>query len=1024
VRFDLLGPVTLTVDDGAQVALGGPRRRALLAMLLLHANDSVSTDALAEVVWDGTPPPGFVTAMRTHVMRLRQAIGPEAAARISTRSSGYQIRLDEKELDVLEFEALCREAGVAMRARSWAQVSNNVTQALALWRFRPLADVASRTLLDAWIPRLEGLHLQAREWRIEAELQLGHHEQILAEVGQLAAQHPLRENVHGQLMRALARCGRRAQALDVYRDTRRTLIAELGVEPGTELRRLHELILAGEFDLEPEPAGAPARRSAVPRQLPATVRHFIGRAAELEALRRLSALTAGIEGGPAITVITGTAGVGKTALALHWSHQASRAFPDGQLYVNLRGYADREPVSAADALAGFLRALGVADQDIPVDPDERAAEYRSLLAGRRMLVVLDNARDAEQVRPLLPGTAATAALVTSRDALTGLMSRDGAQRLEVGLLAQADAAALLRALIGARVDEEPEAASALGDLCCRLPLALRIAAELVAARPAVPLTALVGELADRRGRLDLLAAGGDAGTAVRSVFSWSYRNLNPDAARAFRLIGLHPGPDLELYAVAALTGATTDRAGRLLRDLERTYLIHTVGVTGMANAHRYGMHDLLRAYARELAETEDPRDRQAALTGLYDYYLHNAAAAMDTLNPAESHRRPRLPPFAGALAPVPDPATALGWLDAELKNLIATAANAADHGRPDHVTRLSSTVDRYLNLGLHLDEATGIHGHALRAARRSGDRSAEATAITHLGFVEWMRGRCESAADYQWQALALFDETGDLDGQARALHRLALAERMLGRFPQAAEHAEQVLALSKQTGSRLGQARALQSLGMTRRQQGEFAAAAEHQRQALALFDELGDRIGKSATVKELGVISLRSGRLDSAEGYLRQAQALCGETGNVSGRAEAVSRLGMVHLSRGDLDLATEHHNRALTVFREISDRHGEAEVLARLASADIRAGRHDHAVKHLNRALLLSRRIGARHLEASVLNGLGEAALAAGRPDTAVYQYTAALELAEQIGDKNRQADARRGLAQARMSLVGKDA
>jgi DNA-binding SARP family transcriptional activator len=1011
VRFDLLGPVTLTLDAGTPVALGGPRRRVLLATLLLHANDLVSTDVLADAVWDGAPPPGFVAAVRTHVMRLRHAVGPEAAARISTRSSGYLIRLDGHELDVLEFEALCREAGAAVRARSWDRASDRVTRALALWRARPLADVASQTLLDAWLPRLEGLHLQAREWRIEAELQLGHHDQVLPELAELAARHPLRENLYGQLMRALVRCGQRAQALDVYRDARRILVAELGVEPGAELRRLQERILAG--DLESEPAGALVHQRPVPQQLPAAVRHFTGRAAELRTLRSLSAHSVQSEGGAAILVIGGTAGVGKTALALHWAHQAAHAFPDGRLYVDLRGYDDGEPVSAAKALAGFLRALGVAGEDIPAEADERAAEYRSLLAERRVLVILDNAREPEQVRPLLPGTASAVTLVTSRDALAGLVSRNGAQRLEVDLLPPADAVALLRTLIGSRVDAEPDAAAALVAQCCRLPLALRIAAELAATRPAVPLAALVGEMTDQRRRLDLLAAGGDAGTAVRSVFSWSYRHLEPAAARAFRLIGLHPGSDLEPYAVAALTSTTAEQANRLLSELERTHLIQAIG------ADRHGMHDLLRAYARELADTEDERDRRAALTGLFDHYLHTATAAMNTLFGAKTSRQPGVLPFAAALAPVADAKAAQAWLDAERTNLVAAAGHAADHGWPDHATRLSSTVERYLKLGQHLDEAITVHTHALRAARRSGDRSAEATALTHLGFVEWMRNRYEPAADYQRQALALFEKVGDWHGRARVLHRLALADRKLGRLGQAIEHAAQVLALCEQNGDRLGQARALQNLGITRREQGRFAQAADYQHRALAVFDELGDRIGQSATVKELGVIELRSGSLEPAADYFRQAVVLCRETGNPSGEAEAISQLGMVHLRRGHHEHATEHHERALAVFREISDRHGESEVLARLALADLRAGRHRQAIEHLDHALRLSRRISARPLETAVLNGLGEAYLAAGQPERAVHRHADALELAVQTGGQDEQARAHYGLAEAHAAL-----
>ncbi len=771
----------------------------------------------------------------------------------------------------------------------------------------------------------------------------------------------------------------------------------------------------------PDPAGPSSQQRpgpAVPRQLPAPVRYFAGRGRELAALTDLIDRSAGrTQETVVISAIGGPAGVGKTALALHWAHQVADRFQDGQLYVNLRGYDADEPLPVVHALAGFLRALGVDGRDIPADGQERAARYRSVLAGRQVLVVLDNARAAEQVRPLLPGTPGCVAIVTSRDMLAGLVARDGAARLELDVLPQADTLALLRALLGARVDAEPDAAAALAALCCRLPLALRIAAELATARPAAPLASLVAELTDHQRRLDLLGAGGDAGTAVRSVFSWSYRHLDPVGARAFRLIGLHPGPDLEPYAAAALTGTTHEQADRLLAELARAHLIQAIG------GSRYGMHDLLRVYAREKADAEDKLAGPAALTGLFEHYLHTSAAAMDTVYPAETSRRPRLLPFAGALAPVADLDAAQGWLDAERANLIAAAGYAADCGWPGHATRLSATLDRYLNFGYHLSEAITVHGHALRASRHISDRSAEAAALTHLGFVEWLRNRYEQAADYQRQALALYDAAGDRLGQARALHRLALAERLLGQFQQSIGHAERALALARQDMDRLGQARALQNLGIIKRMQGRFAQAAAHQQQALALFDELRDRLGESVTIKEIGVIELRLGRLGPAAEHFRRAVTLCRETSNLSGQAEAISQLGLVHLRRGHQAQATEHHQRALAMFREISDREREAEVLGRLALAYLQAGRHGQAIGQLEHALELSRRIGARPLETAVLNGLGEALLEAGQPGQSRGRHAAALELAGQTGNHDQRARAHQGLAHAHTTLGDAD-
>jgi tetratricopeptide (TPR) repeat protein len=766
-------------------------------------------------------------------------------------------------------------------------------------------------------------------------------------------------------------CGERAQALEVYRDARRTLVAEFGVEPASELRSLQARILAGGPGTDPAPT--PHDHSA-PQQLPATVGHFTGRDAEIKALRELTDSGAGSAGGPVIVVVCGTAGVGKTALALQWAHQVGHDFPDGRLYVDLRGYDDGDRVPAADALAAFLRALGVAGQDIPADAGERAAMYRSLLSGRRVLVVLDNAGDPEHIRPLLAGSDTAVTLVTSRDALAGLVSRNGAQRLEIGLLPHADAVELLRALAADRVDSEPEAAAELAARCCRLPLALRIAAELVASRPDVSLAALVEEMADEPRRLDLLGAGGDVGTAVRSVFSWSCRHLDPAAAQAFRLIGLHPGSDLDAHAAAALIGVDAGPARTLLDELTRAHLIHPVG------SDHVGMHDLLRAYARELARSEAGEHRQAAISRLLDHYLRTATAAMDTLYPTEATRRPALPRTEGILAPVDSPDAARRWLDRERATMVDIAAHAADHGHPGHATALAFTVERHLQLGLHLDQATALHGHALRAARAIGDRSAEATALTHLGFVAWLQNRFEAAAELQQQALALFEALGDWHGRSRSLHRLALVERKTGRFPQAIAHATRVLDLCRENENRLGQARALLALGVIERERGRDAPAAGHQHRAVALFEELGDPIGRSAAVKELGIIELNAGRLEPAAEHFRQAERLCVETGNASGQAEAMSQLGMVRLGLGDCVSAAAAQERALAVFRRIADRHGESEALARLARVDMAAGRYLRAVEHGEAALEVARRIGARPLEAAILRDLAEAHAALG--------------------------------------------
>jgi tetratricopeptide (TPR) repeat protein/DNA-binding XRE family transcriptional regulator len=713
-----------------------------------------------------------------------------------------------------------------------------------------------------------------------------------------------------------------------------------------------------------------ARGPTVPRQLPGMVSHFTGRAAELAALTGL--LDQAIRkaaGTVVISAIGGMAGVGKTALAVHWAHQVAHQFPDGQLYVNLRGYDPAQPATAADALAGMLRALGVPGQEIPAEQDERAAWYRSLLAGRQVLVVLDNAGSAEQVRPLLPGTAACAVLVTSRDTLSGLVARDGASRLDLDLLPLPDAVGLLRALIGARVDAAPDAAAELASQCGRLPLALRVAAELATSHPDVPLAELAGELADLHKRLDLLVAGGDGRTAVRAVFSWSYQHLDADAARTFRLLGLHPGPDFESYAVAALTGLTAERAGQMLEVLARAHLIH------IPSPGRYGLHDLLRVYAGELAAPGDDAERHEALTGLFDHYVRTAAAAMDTLYPAERHWRPRVPPPAAPAPPVASPAAAQGWLDAERATLVAVAVHAAEHGCPAHTTQLANTLSRYLSQGSHYPEAMIIHSRAQIAARQAGDTAAEAATLNALGLV--------------------------------CFHQ--------SRYRQATGHLQEALALFRQIGDRTGQPRVLVNLGIVSFLQGQYTQAGECWEQALSLHREDGDQAGEASVLGNLGLLDLRQGRYQQAGGRLRQSLALSRMIGNRRTEINALVNLGDVSLRRGAYQHATGQLQQALALAREVSDRRHEASALVRLGQVSLRLGRYEQAADDLRQALALAQETGDREDEAEALNGLGEVLLGTGQPERALGWHTAALELASQIGGRSQQAYAHHGLARA---------
>jgi DNA-binding SARP family transcriptional activator/Tfp pilus assembly protein PilF len=996
--FGVLGPV-LVRDGDSVIGVQAGRQRVLLAALLLRVGTVVPTDALAQMVWDGAPPAGAETTLRSHVMRLRRVLGPAAGGRVVTRYPGYLVEAGEEEVDLLRFRSLCRKGGAAARAGDWDRAWAALTDGLRLWREEPLADVPSDLLRREHLAELERLRLQAIEWRVDAGLRLGRHAELVPELQPLVAGYPLWERFHAQVMLALVRCGRQAEALEAYHRAREVLVDELGAEPSAELRELHQQILTADPALVvPQPAASVANRPAavVPRELPAPVPGFVGRGGELAELTRLLDRSAD-RTPPAVLIsaIGGTAGVGKTALAVYWAHQVAGRFPDGQLYVNLRGYDPQRPMSAADALAGFLRALGVSGQDIPPEEAARAARCRSLLAGKRMMMVLDNAGSVQQVRPLLPGSPACAVVVTSRDSLAGLVARDGASRLELDLLPLEDAVGLLRALIGGRVDDDPGAAKALADQCSRLPLALRVAAELAAARPAIALEALVSELADQQRRLDLLQAGGDPRTAVRAVFSWSLHYLDADTARAFRLLGLHPGPDIEAYAAAALTGTGLQQARRVLDVLARAHLIQRTP------PGRYGMHDLLRAYARELAAAHGGEEEpDVALTRLFDHYLHTASVAMDTLVPAERHRRPRILRSAGPQPPVTKPAAALKWLDDQRATLIAVTGSAAAGGSSSHVNRLAVTLFRYLDQGGYYAEALTVHTRARDAARQSGDRAAEGRALFALGATYVRQRRGEDATAFLAKALDVFRGTGDQAGQARSLHNLGLAAYDQGRYQQAAGYHAEALAMFREAGDQKGEASALVALGTSDERRGHYVRAADSYRQALALYRETGDRSGEGNALGNLGIIEERRGRDALAVDFQRQALTAFRETGNRLGEVQALNNLGRLSLRQDCLAQAADEYREALALARETGDQLNEAEALSGLGEVLLAGGRPGEAIRQHLSALRVARQIDAKHEQADAHNGLGHASHALGDARQARHHWQRALALFTELG------------------------
>ncbi|GIE32978.1 XRE family transcriptional regulator [Actinoplanes italicus] len=955
-EFGVLGAVEARID-GRSVDLGHARQRCVLGVLLVEAGRPVAADQLIERVWGERAPQRATGALYSYLSRLRGAVAGAGGVEIRRDPGGYLLTVDPQAVDLHRFRRLMTLARAAESDRSAAAL---IEQALDLWRGDPFGGLDTRWL-SATRRTLLSERFAAELDGNDVLLRLGRHGELLPALSAAVAEHPLDERLAGQAMLALYRCGRQADADERYRRIRSSLADELGSDPGPELRRLHQQILAADpalavpsLEARASSAVPVAATASVPAQLPADVRAFTGRTGELTALDRLLAPD-GDEPPLTVALLSGTAGVGKSALAVRWAHRVRESFPDGQLYINLRGYDAEQPVAVADALAGFLTALGVRGPEIPPGTDERAARYRSELTGRRMLVLLDNASSVEQVRPLLPGTGSCLVLITSRDSLRGMVAVHGAERVNLDLLPPADAAGLLRKLIGVRVDREPEAAAELAAACARLPLALRIAAELAAERTDVSLSELVAELGDHQMRLDLLDAGGDPHAEVRAVFSWSYQNLPSGAARTFRLLGLHPGETAHFDAVAALIGAGDGETRRLLDVLTRASLVQA------GRGGRYTMHDLLRAYAAELAARHDPEpERRAALTRLFDHYLAGATTAMATLYPAGEE--------------VPgDPDTARSWIEAERPNLAAVCTSGAAHGWYQHTIDLAATLFRYLDAGGPVTEAVTVTASAVTAARAVGDHASQARALANLGRLHRRQGRLHEAAETYREALVLYARLGEPAAEALVLRNLGSVDWRLG----------------------------------------DYRRAADHYLRARTLFGELGDDAGRADALVRLGLVDARLGDETRAARRFTSALELYAELGDRFSEAYVLSLLARLPHRPASLDRAAELLEESLATVRRNGDRTAEAYALTDLAAIEARRDRLAEAAGHLRRALVLLRRIGDRASEAEALNDLGQVLLAAGDPSEARAQHGQALELAEEIGDRYEQARAHDGIA-----------
>ncbi|MFE7561457.1 BTAD domain-containing putative transcriptional regulator [Kitasatospora sp. NPDC057500] len=926
MEFAILGPLEVRTDGGERVRLGGVRQERLLAALLLNAGGAVPVARLVDAVWDDRPPATADRQVRNLVGLLRRAFreaDPAGPPALLTDGHGYRVPLDGHRLDARAFADVLARSRRTASAGKPAAAAAELREALALWRGPVLDGLPGQSITAGAVP-LDELRLTAWEDCLDLEAALGRHRASIPELTALVADHPLRERFTAQLMQALHASGRTADALAVHRRFTTRLAEELGLDPSPELRRLHlELITTEAAGREDAPAPPRAdgprggrERAAPPRpaQLPPPLATFTGRGAELAALDAFAdAATTGPPpagpspadppatpaGAPAarICVLSGSAGIGKSTLAVQWAHRVRDRFPDGQLHADLHGFSTEPPLPPHALLARFLRALGVPGEQVPSAPEEAVALYRSLLADRRVLVVLDNAHSAEQVRPLLPGAPECLTLVTSRTGLAGLTARDGARPLTLDLMPAPDAVALLdRVIGGGRARSEPAAVAELADVCGRLPLALAIAAGRLAERPGRTVADHVAELRDTAGRLTALAIDGDATSAVRAALDLSYRALPAGARALFRLLALGPGPGLSAPAAAALSGEGAAAVRPVLEQLTTARLLTHEG------GDRYRLHDLLRLYAAERADAETgPAARTAARERLGLWYLHHADAAARLLTP---HRR-RIP--LGAPGPWYEPpafttaAEAQRWCEGEHTHLLTVVRAAAEHGTDDLAWRLPVVLWSYLFTSPHLDDQEEAARLAVAAAGRAGDRSGEGHARNDLATALGALGRHDETLAELRIARALFASIGDRVGEAHVIGNLGGHCVGTGAYGQARRYYQGALALLRAEPDDRRDDWAIRvcetNIGVTAKLAGRGREAGEYLHRALDRHRSTGDPVLEGITLYHLGDHHRRLGHPEQAAEWLRRAlEVIDGSTGNPRLRdsvLEALAELG-----------------------------------------------------------------------------------------------------------------------------------
>ncbi|MDG5801353.1 BTAD domain-containing putative transcriptional regulator [Streptomyces ossamyceticus] len=1011
LRVSVLGPLALHLD-GSPVEVPSVLQRSLLGLLAMQPGVVVGTDEIVDVLWGEQPPRTCRQLVQTYVRHLRDLIdpdrpGPDAGRVLRATKGGYRADLSAEESDVATFDELLGLARSVEAGGDRAAALEAYGRALRCWRGPVLADGGERIREHPTAVAIGGRQVTAAVARADLALALGSAEEVVADLRELSAREPLHEELAGRLMLALASSGQQAAALDVFTRISSRLDADLGLQPSAALRAAHLRVLRA--DLPPKPPALPAlpalsalpapvsphaadRPEPVPAQLPGLTLGFTGRADQLRQLDSLLPDPATGDGphqtGTVLAAITGTGGVGKTALAVHWAHRVRDRFPDGELFVDLRGHSAQAPVRPVEALARFLLALGVAAERIPGTPEAAADLYRTLSTGRRMLVVLDNAVDPEQVRPLLPGGLGCVVLVTSRDRLAGLTARDGARRIGVDVLAPEESRLLLRRMLGeSRVDADPQAAADLAHACGHLPLALRISAANVDHTPWRTLRDQADEL--REGdRLTALSVTGDQTTAVRTAFGLSYQALDAPVRRMFRLLALLPGPETGLRAAAVVTGTTIEDAARLVERLTAAHLLreHRPG--------RYRFHDLVALYAAERLRLEETdTSRRAASDALYDWLLAAVDRCASLLYPGMKQRLPGDEDAARSDAAPPeitDAAAAMRWLDAELPNLAAAVHQAAAEGRQT-AWLLANALRGYAWIRKHAVDWTALGQAALDSARAAGEPLAEAAMHHLLGHAHVRQSHVDTAITHFEQLLALAEAADWREGAAIAHTNLSMVSRLSGRLRRSAEHLERAMELDQQGGLSDGHPVVLGNLAHVLRDLGRLSESLDCLVRAERLPAALDNQHNRIRRLADLGRIRHLLGDTKDAARHLRAALTTARECGDLGGEAYVLRLTASAHRDAGDLDRALELSRAATALSDQDVDGYFRAAARLTLGSVLLALGRHGEASEAYREALKLARERGAHDLEARSLIGL-----ASGRRPLDREQVATALAIA----------------------------